>query len=614
MPEPQTTLASIQQMLAAVEQGHFAAAERMVRPYLDLYPEDETALSILGLSLFEQERLSEATEVYQLAASRFPTNPGNWDNLGTTARKAGQFQEAEAAYAKALQMQPDDPRFLSHMGLLYIEWKRITVAKEYLWRAYQLDPSDFETRIFGAQMALECGDDARARQMLDDWKRWAATLGSALQVELAALLIRLGDNAECEALLRRHLDDPESGNAARARLIVVLERFNRLEEAQAMLAQLPPIESVTDTALGNEICEAQAVVAARDSDVSHATSVLKRLLDRSDDDRWQTTVCFLLAKLCDKQNDYDACVEYLRKAHASQMEHTSRLVPDLVEPSSNPLNIANFRVTHELFERWKPVEAPPLEDSPVFVVGFPRSGTTMLEQMLDAHPGMRSMDERPFLQRSVERMQQIGLQYPEQLGELDTAQCSTLRDVYWSAVAKVSQLRPGQRLVDKNPLSMLRVPMIFRLFPNAKIIFVMRHPCDVVLSCYMQHFNAPAFTAMCSTLPRLADGYAHAMRFWLDQVALLKPQIFEWRYESAIEDFDGNVERVGAFLDLEDISPLHRFSEHARTKGYIGTPSYAQVIQPVYKGAMGRWRRYRKYFEPILPLLEPALEHWGYDA
>jgi hypothetical protein len=210
-------------------------------------------------------------------------------------------------------------------------------------------------------------------------------------------------------------------------------------------------------------------------------------------------------------------------------------------------------------------------------------------------------------------MQSMGMQYPEQLGELDAAQCALLRDTYWSAARTVVEIKPGQRLVDKNPLTMLRLPLLVRLFPNARIIFAVRHPCDVVLSNYMQYFTAPAFSALCSTLPRLASGYAAAVRFWTGHVAMFEPPVFEWRYESAIADLEGNAAKLGAFLQLEDVAPMHDFSEHARRKGYIGTPSYAQVTQPVYTGSVGRWRKYRDYFEPILPVLEPAIRHWRYD-
>ena len=601
-------------MVALAERGAFGEAERAARECVTRRPDEELAWSVLGFSLLQQQRVREATEIYQQAATRFPGNPLHWNNLGTAMRRNGQLREAEQAYARALQLQPDNPQFLANMGLLYLEWKRVVAARDYLWRAFQLNPADYEARIFGCQMCLECGDDDRAEQILRDWKSWVGLIESPLRVDLAAMLLRIGQSADGEQLLRQQLDDPQSGTAARARLVMTLERFNRLDEARALLERLPEPATIEDADLRGEIIEARAVMAARGKDPAHARALLESLLGEPGAERRDTMTWFLLAKLCDKQGDAAACMEYLRLAHESQMKIAVQLVPELVEPSSNPMNIADYYVREQDFRNWEPVAAPTLEDSPIFVLGFPRSGTTMLEQMLDAHPGMASMDEQPFIQRVIERMQSMGLEYPDQLGDLDEAQCTVLRDTYWQAVARVVQLQPGQRLVDKNPLTMLRLPLLARLFPNAKIIFVVRHPCDVVFSNYLQHFNAPAYIALCSTLPRLANGYATAMRFWNRHVALLEPQVFEWRYEDAVRDFEGHVERLGKFLQLDDTAPLRRFSEHASRKGYIGTPSYAQVVQPVYASSIGRWQRYRTYFEPVLPLLEPAMRHWGYDA
>lgn len=605
---------SIEDIVAMVERGSFVQAEREARAYLDRQPAEEMAWSALGFSLLNQNRAGQAAEVYQQATRRFPGNPLHWNNLGTASRQDGKLREAEQAYVKALQLQPDNPQFLANLGLLYLEWKRVVAARDYLWRAFELDRTDYEARIFGAQMCLECGDEDRAERFLHDWRSWLARIDGSLRVDLAAVLLRIGRNADGEALLREQLHDPQCSDTARARLVMALERFNRLDEARSLLEQLPDPSSIRDDDLRGEVIEARAAVAARGEDATQARALLERLLKEPGAERRNTMAWFLLAKVCDRQGDAAACMEYLRLAHESQMRIAAQLVPELVEPSANPMNITNYQVSSQEFRDWKPVDAPSVEDSPIFVLGFPRSGTTMLEQMLDAHPGMASMDEQPFVQRVIERMQSTGLQYPEQLGDLDSSQCAMLRDSYWQAVAQVVHLQPGQRLVDKNPLTMLRLPLLVRLFPNAKIVFVVRHPCDVVFSNYLQHFNAPAYVALCSTLPRLASGYAAAMQFWLQHVEQLTPQVFEWRYEDVIRDFDAHVERLGAFLELVDTAPLRRFSEHAKRKGYIGTPSYDQVVQPVYASSIGRWRRYRTYFEPVLPLLEPAMRHWGYDA
>jgi hypothetical protein len=187
-----------------------------------------------------------------------------------------------------------------------------------------------------------------------------------------------------------------------------------------------------------------------------------------------------------------------------------------------------------------------------------------------------------------------------------------LRDDYWQAVSRVVKLAPGQTLVDKNPLNILRLPLIRRLFPSARIILALRHPCDVILSCYMQDFRSPVFRVLCSDLETLAGGYVNIMQFWIYHQELLRANVLELRYEETVSDFERQTERIASFLGIDDGHVLAGFAEAARRKGYIGTPSYSQVIEPVNTRAVSRWHAYREYFEPLFPILRPVADHWGY--
>ena len=234
--------------------------------------------------------------------------------------------------------------------------------------------------------------------------------------------------------------------------------------------------------------------------------------------------------------------------------------------------------------------------------------------MLDAHPLLRSMDEQPFLQNAIDRMESFGVRYPDQLGALTPPQLEQARGHYWSLVAAKVRLQPGQRLVDKNPLNLLRLPAIRRLFPRAHVILAIRHPCDVVLSCYMQHFRAPDFALLCRDLPTLARGYRRAFDFWYGQAQLLRPACLELRYESFVADFAAQARAVAEFLGLPWDEAMLDPGRHARARGFISTPSYSQVVQPVNTGAVDRWRRYAAYFGEALAELEPYLRRWNYAA
>ena len=128
-----------------------------------------------------------------------------------------------------------------------------------------------------------------------------------------------------------------------------------------------------------------------------------------------------------------------------------------------------------------------------------------------------------------------------------------------------------------------------RLYPEARIILCLRHPCDVLLSCYFLPFRSPSFATLCSTLPRLARGYVQVFEQWFANAEVFEPRVLEWRYESVVERFDEHVARLSHFLGIEDAEPLKRYAEHARGKGFISTPSYVQVTQGVNRNAVNRW-------------------------
>jgi hypothetical protein len=130
----------------------------------------------------------------------------------------------------------------------------------------------------------------------------------------------------------------------------------------------------------------------------------------------------------------------------------------------------------------------------------------------------------------------------------------------------------------------------------------------------MQHFRAPEFALMCRDLPTLARGYRRSFDFWYAQLGLLQPTVREVRYETFVDDFERAARELTAFLGLEWHEAQLEPGAHARARGYISTPSYAQVVEPVSKRAVGRWKRYEAHFAEALPVIQPYLERWGYEA
>jgi tetratricopeptide (TPR) repeat protein len=551
-----------------------------------------------------------------------PQVPAYWNNLAVAARQAGDLAEAEHAALAARDLAPDDAEVHYNLGLLYAQQQRWPLARQSLLDAAELAPEFIEARLQAAHACYVCGDNDGQQAMLLGAADWPAQPGEQALI-LAAMLSAQGDlEAALRTLARAQWMDGTDAQAMRLRIVAqrvaLYERNNRLRLAHEELRQLPldALDALpaTATQARAEGWRAHAAMAMRRHAWTEAAGFYRRALAVSGDTETIASAGFGLASAQDRLGLYAAAWTALHAAHAAQLAVARQVVPELLAPDSQPLQIAQGVVDRRAYAAWTAPTAPDTRHSPVFVVGFPRSGTTLLEQMLDAHPDFRSMDERAFIHELIERMEQAGQHYPAALARLTQAEVDQLRQIYWRLVGDVLPDRGTRRLVDKNPLNLLCLPMIMRLFPHARIIVCLRHPCDVLLSCSMQPFRSPAFMVLCSSLPRLARGYAHAFEQWYRDAGVFAPHVLEWRYESVVSQFDEQVARLAQFLEVADPAPMARFAEHARTKHFISTPSYAQVTEGVHRNAVGRWENYREQFAPVLPLLQPWLERLGYRA
>lgn len=246
----------------------------------------------------------------------------------------------------------------------------------------------------------------------------------------------------------------------------------------------------------------------------------------------------------------------------------------------------------------------------VFVVGFPRSGTTLLEQVLASHPEIVALEEAPTLKPAIDAYLDppSGL---EALAAMDEDTAERWRRDYWARVRALGVDPTGKTFVDKQPFYSLWLPLIAKLFPEAKILIVRRDPRDVVLSCFRRPFRMTPVTYELMDLERAARLYDAAMSL-LDQFAAgARNPWLAYRHEDLVDDFDGASRRICAFLGLDWSERLLGFAETARGR-VIRTPSAGQVVKGLNRRGIGAWRPYARDLAPILPLLDPWAERFGY--
>lgn len=247
----------------------------------------------------------------------------------------------------------------------------------------------------------------------------------------------------------------------------------------------------------------------------------------------------------------------------------------------------------------------------VFLVGFPRSGTTLAENVLASHPDVVALDERDTLGEAARALlvTDDGLAW---LAALTPDEIAEHRRVYWQRVAGYGAKVEGKLFLDKYPLSSLKLPLVKKLFPDAKILFALRDPRDVIFSCFRRAFalNGSMFELL--DLERGARFYDAVMTL----AAIYREKLgLPWhvlRYEVLVADFEGEMRAVCDFIGLSWDAQMRDFAEHAKART-IKTPSSTQVVRGLYREGAGQWRPYAQQLAPAIAILDPWIKHYGYE-
>lgn len=612
MPTPSTSTA--RRALLAYQRGDLATAESLAGDAYRAQPFEPDAVLAWAVVANALGRFDAATEAFRCLTVLQPIEPVHWMNMATAARAAGRLDDAAQGYERAAALGGWSTDLLYNMALLDLQRGQFQRARERLAQAMTHHPIDAEIGCFYAQLLMQSGEPAALRAAVANWQQWHNWTIERL-ADLGMLLLTVGDQASALGILERLRLADDNPVAVEINLITMLERTNQLEEATARLHALesrPGLDVPPE--LQARWLGLRAQMADRNRQHARAIALYREMLQQGLPLEAQQEALFPLAKALDADGQHEAAFDAAAAAHASQMAGFDVTAPATPEEREQVLGVSTASVNLGDVARWHEPEPPSLEDSPVFIVAFPRSGTTLLEQVLDAHPGLQTMDEQRFLLDAQQRLQQLGLDYPAGLAQATPAQLREARRHYWEQVAGKVRLEPGQRLLDKNPLNMLRLPVIQRLWPNAPILLAIRHPFDVITSNYFQHFRAPDFARLCRDLPSLADGYSRIFDFWYEQVEVLRPKVLEVFYESFVSDLESQARQVAAFCGLSWHEAMLNPSKHALSRGYIATPSYHQVVQPVNRNAVDRWRRYQPHLLPLHGRVAHLMQRWGYAA
>jgi tetratricopeptide (TPR) repeat protein len=520
-------------------------------------------------------RIDEAGEMAEGALAEGLEHPLFLNLAAFRLELQGKYGAAIETLHRALDLAPDDPFVLNSIGVSYSKSGLPTEALEAFDAALRVRP-DLAAGHYGRGLALAAlGDRAGAKAAYTRAAELAGGYADPLG-GLAALAVDERRYGEARTYAEQALARDPRQTAAALALATVELREGKAEAAATRI---------------------EGVIQAGGLAPLHLGAALRQKADA-----------------LDALGRYDEAIA----AYHESARGLRELFWPAYEAARTEFGVEYCRRLLSYFEaaqaaawRAEPGAAPVAKH--IFLVGFPRSGTTLLEQVLASHPDVVALEEKPTLDPDAQAFftENTGL---DRLAGLGPEDLDRRRAAYWDRVAGFGADVAGKVFVDKGPLDTIYLPLIAKLFPDALIIVAIRDPRDVVLSCYRRPFRAGPIVFEFTDLMRTAFLYDAVMRLGVCYEPLLGLRTHLHRHERMIEAFDEEVGLLCDFLGLSfEAEAMRNFTETATLRD-VRTPSAEQVRRPLNAEGVGHWKNYRQTLEPVLPLLEPWVKAFGYET
>lgn len=588
--EPRHALALANLGLAYRQTGELEKAERRCRQALELKPDLAEALNTLGLALLDQNKLDAAAESFQAAIRYRPAYAEAQYNLGLCHEAQGFLPQAREDYRLAIKARASYAEAHARLGALLVKTGDRAAAIEHYRQALEHKPDFAELYSDLATLLLEHRAGHAHRAAAERLYRTSLQLrpdSAEVLKNLALTLHESGELALAEAYFRRALELSPEYIDALAGLAMLLEHKGQFAQGLDLLR--PVTEQGVDSV---HVALAYAALARHFDKRAEAATMLERFTETTMPPRTAANVRFALGKLYDELKDYSLAFQYFEQANSIvdanyDESQTRQMFDDLIEA----------------FDKSKIDRRPRASNRsrlPVFIVGMPRSGTSLLEQILASHPEVHGAGELEAIHqmtRSIAAVAGSDLEYPFNVDALNRKKLDQLAASHLEMLSRRSRI--AQRITDKMPHNFLALGLIDQVFPGARIIHCMRDPADTCLSIYFQHFNVEHPYAY--DLAALGKYYRQYQRLMAHWKRVLRIPIMDVRYEDMIERPEETSRAIIEFCDLAWDERCLRFYESDRITKTI---SYDQVRRPIYKKSVARWKNYKEVLGPLLNELE----------
>ena len=635
---------ALDRALGHLNRNELRKAEEVLAPLMDAASANAGALQLMGLVRRAQGRLAEAEEMYRRSLAIEPSQAHVHHNLGNLLKTAGRTGEAISEFRMALALQPNFAEAHLNLALALSAANDHASAEKSCRDALRVQPNYLLAKqtLAGELCALDRPKEAEhlLRQTLALGirdPRQAAALEHALGLALKQqehfhealgffdsaqakvsdmpavdfnrgnVLQQLGLLERAAASYRRAVERDGGHADAVACLALVSALLDDFEGARSHGVRAT--ELVADHPLA---LIALAICDIEEGSTSVAETRLRPLLDKNSHAPSAET-SFALGFAGDAFDRHGLRKSAFSLYTASNGGRRAVYLPRFDRARVRD-DVARLQAYFSKSETWPAVPPTAARSDAaathIFLLGFMRSGTTLLETVLATHAGVIGMDEIEFLTEPAREflLSDEGL---DRLESLRGSDAERWRARYWSSVRQAGLSVKGKAFIDKMPFNVLRLPLIARLFPSAKILFAVRDPRDVVFSCYRRRFSPTPYSFEFHSLEDCARFYAATMELAERYREILPLDLRVHRYEDLVTDFDSAVRGICAFVGLDWNPGMRDFGGVAQAIDRRSA-SAAQVRRGLYDGAAGQWRNYAEQLAPVLPILKPWVEKFGY--
>ena len=611
-----------------VKKKLYKEAETWLRQAIDIAPNFAKPHEDLGFALFRQRRAEEAVGFLQNATRLDPSLEFAFLNLGKALALLGRGKEADEAFEKSFDLNPER-KMLAH-AVEHYKAGRLQEARDLSRKILWQDPNNVDAlRLLGAMAAIQSQFDEaeryfrRAIELAPDFVRAIVDLGRVLKeqnryqeaiecfkkattlepgnvqshFQLASALAPAALNYEAVKAHQRVLELQPGHPGALLGLGHMLKTVGRQDEAIASYRKF--IDLKPDSGEGYWSLANLKTYRLSDEDIREIESRLAK-----DDLTDQSTVNFLFAlgKTYEDQGDFDRAWSFYSKGNKKR-RMIEQYDPVLTEVTNDSI-ISVF--DQQFLEENTGLGNP--DSAPIFIIGLPRSGSTLIEQILASHGLVEGTSELPYLGRvatSLNMNRADGINYPEAARELGEKQFNALGQDYLD-LTEMHRTEGKPHFIDKMPNNTPTVGLLHLIMPNAKIIDARRYPLDSCFSCYRQLFaKGQTFTYDLTDIGEYFLEYQRLMDHWHE---VLPGRVLTIQYEEMVTDFENQVHRLLEYCELPWEDNCINFHETERP---IRTASSEQVRQPIYSKSINHWRNYEQHLGELIEVLEPVLPRYA---